>query len=307
MSQDSQSPDQRLRLRKLKDSHLFVLMSLLVAAILLSVLAMGQVWQDGHQALQGNYEAAEVVDLGHNKYRMYYDIIGSQTGIYSAISNDAIHWKQEDGVRKSSADWPSVLNLPDGSWRMYYHNGNSIMSATSSDGLNWTDEPGIRMDVGVPDGTNISDVSEPAVRKIDDKTFLMIYTGIVNQQYSGAPTGSNKMSLFYWATSQDGLNFDKKGVAVDSRNDEFRGQVNGPEIVKWSDGTAHLFFWSSKGIYDAALKNGSFVDPRLTFAKSSSDKTGSPPADPTLLKVGNKWFMYYQEHNKGIYYATLGG
>jgi len=31
----------------------------------------------------------------------------------------------------------------------------------------------------------------------------------------------------------------------------------------------------------------------------------SPPGDPTLGKVGDKWFMYYGQHTKGIFYASL--
>ena len=33
----------------------------------------------------------------------------------------------------------------------------------------------------------------------------------------------------------------------------------------------------------------------------------SPPGDPTLGKIGNKWHMYYGQHTKGIFYATLEG
>jgi hypothetical protein len=31
----------------------------------------------------------------------------------------------------------------------------------------------------------------------------------------------------------------------------------------------------------------------------------NPPGDPTLIEINDKWFMYYGQHTKGIYYATL--
>lgn len=294
---------------KLRELRLFLLMGGLVVIILISVLSMGQVWQDGREALKGPYDAAEVVDIGNGSYRMYYDVTTSpQSGVYSAISSDAVHWKPEPGVRKEAADWPSVTKQANGTWRMYYHNENSIKSATSPDGLNWTDEPGTRMDTA-DSKTNlaIDDVSEPAIRQLPDGTYLMVYTGISNQKFASSAPNNDKTSVFLWATSQDGTTFDKKGLAIDSRNDMFQGQVNGPQIVKWTDGTVHLFFWSKKGIYEAPFKDNTFVDPRVAFAKNENGQpSATPPADPALLKVGNKWFMYYQERGKGIYYATLG-
>ncbi|HWZ65223.1 MAG TPA: hypothetical protein VNX65_00315 [Patescibacteria group bacterium] len=293
---------------KSRDVYLFLTMSALVVVILVSVLSMGKVWQDGREALKGPYDAAEVVEIGSGKYRMYYDIANNpQAGIYSAISSDAVHWKPEPGIRKESGNWPSVVRQPNGSWRMYFHIDNNIKSATSTDGLNWTEEPDVRMNVENPVGLALSDVSEPTVRQLVDGTYLMVYTGMLDQQYGSSTSNNSKTSLFLWATSTDGVTFDRKGLALDSRNDVFKGQVNGPQLVKWTDNTMHLFFWSKKGIYESPFKNDSFVDPRVAFSKGeSSSPSNSPPADPALLKVGDKWFMYYQEPNKGIYYATLG-
>lgn len=292
---------------RLKDVYIFLIMSALVGAIIFSVLSMGQIWQDGKEAIKGNYEAAEVVDLGNGRYRMYYNLSDKpESGIFSAVSTDAVHWGTEKGTRKESSDWPSVNKLGDHSWRMYYHQGNSIKSALSPDGLTWKDESGIRIDTSLDNSdVPLSDVNEPAVRKLDDKTYIMVYTGTTNAQSD--PKG--KTSLFFWATSDNGIDFVKKGIAMDSRNDTFNGQIDGPELVKWTDGSMHLFFWSKKGIYDSTFKdNTTFIDPRLAFTKTSKDKdSGSSvtPADPTLLRVGNKWFMYYQQYGKGIYYATL--
>lgn len=274
----------------------------------MSVLSMGKVWQDGREALKGPYGAAEVVELGNGRYRMYYDIVNNpQAGIYSASSSDAVHWKPEPGIRKESGNWPSVVRQSNGSWRMYFHSNNIIKSAVSADGLGWTEEPGTRMDADNKAGLTLGDVSEPTVRQLVDGTYLMVYTGIIGQQDNNSTSNNSKTSLFLWATSSDGVTFDKQGIALDSRNDVFKGQINGPQLVKWTDNTMHLFFWGKKGIYESPFKNNSFVDPRVAFTKAGNNTPNiSPPADPALLKVGDKWFMYYQEPNKGIYYATLG-
>ncbi|MCX6780095.1 MAG: hypothetical protein NT034_02865 [Candidatus Magasanikbacteria bacterium] len=112
-----------------------------------------------------------------------------------------------------------------------------------------------------------------------------------------------------WATSQDGLNFEKKGIALDSRNDEFKGFLDGCEFVKWDDNSLRMYFWSYKGIYHTEFKDNKFsATAQFDYSNNADSKMDfpmSPPSDPTVIKIGGKWFMYYGQHTKGIDYAVL--
>lgn len=268
-------------------------------------------WQKGDLAISGNYADADAVTLGDGRYRLYYslepEVPGFNGQVYTSISTDGNKWTKEEGTRIEQATFPSVLKLPDGTFRMYYQNAGAIRSAVSSDGLAWDKESGTRIDTDNPAGLALTNVGAPTVVKIGDK-YVMVYFGAINEKYTAAGLVPNKETHpLLWATSQDGLTFEKKGIALDSRNNVFKGWMDGPELVAWDGGENRLYFWGYKGIYNSVFANDKFSQPQLTFstATGNQDFPENPPGDPTLLKVGDIWYMYYGQHEKGIYYATL--
>ncbi|MDP3989632.1 MAG: hypothetical protein Q8Q01_00320 [archaeon] len=269
-------------------------------------------WKIGGSAIPGNYADADIIKLDDGKYRMYYspepEVPGFKGQIYSALSSDGITWSQESGERKQGATFPSLIKLSDGKYRMYFQSQGVINSASSSDGLNWKDDSGTRIDTQNNVGLNLDNVAAPTVIKFDNQ-YLMVYRGTINEKYPGQ-VPNNNIQLLLWAVSSDGLKFDKKGIALDSRNDEFQGLLDGPELVTWDDGSLSLYFWSYKGVYHVQFENGKFsqtsefdfttsTNPRMIFPEN-------PPGDPTITRIGNKWFMYYGQHKEGIFYATIG-
>lgn len=269
----------------------------------------GLSWQYGGPAITGNYADAEVVDLGDGRYRMYYslepEVSGFKGQMYSAVSSDGKSWVQDTGTRMEWATFPSVIKLPDGRYRIYFQNQGVIKSAISDDGLNWSDEAGVRIDAQNPAGLMLANVAAPTTMKIGDD-YVMVYRGTINQKYP-AQVPNQDTQLFLWAVSKDGLNFEKKGVALDSRNSVFKGLLDGPEFVKWDDGSVRLYFWSYRGIYHANFKSGAFSQNAQFDYTTSSDPRNqfpmNPPGDPTLARIGGSWFMYYGQHESGIYYA----
>ena len=268
-------------------------------------------WQEGGVAIAGKYADADLVDLGAGKWRMYYsvepEVPGNKLELYSSTSNDGITWTQEEGVRKEFATFPSVIKLADGKYRLYFQNAGVIKSALSDDGLTWTDEPGTRIEAAEEGLSDIENVGAHSVIELSDGTFLMVYRVMVKERYSqDVPNDSTQ--ILYYAISKDGLTWEKRGLAADSRNETFQGLIDGAELVKWQV-EIRLYFWSYKGIYHLVFENDIFSqepdfdftnnkDPNLKFAPN-------PPGDPTLGKIQEKWFMYYGQHEKGIYYATL--
>lgn len=269
-----------------------------------------EIWEAGGVAIKGTYADADIISLDDGTYRMYYsaepEVENFEGQVYSATSTDGINWVKESGTRKIWATFPSVIPLANGEYRMYFQNAGVIKSALSSDGLTWEDEDGIRIDISNSQGLEFENVAAPTVIYTGD-FYLMVYRGTIDERYSQEVPNSNTQ-LFLWATSEDGIDFEKKGIALDSRNDEFYGLLDGPKLVDW-DGVVRLYFWSYKGIYHVEFENNQFTEEAefdyTTNTNTENKFYENPPGDPTLMKIENKWFMYYGQHTSGIYYATL--
>ncbi len=269
------------------------------------------VWKEGSVAIAGKYADADVIALDNGKYRMYYsaepEVMGFKGQVYSAISSDGVNWDKEDGTRKEWATFPSVIKLPDSKYRMYFQNQGAIKSAVSSDGISWIDDAGTRIDTANNAGLKLENVAAPTVIKVNNEN-IMVYRGTINEKYP-AKVPNNNMQLFFWAISKDGLAFEKKGIALDSRNEIFQGLLDGPEFVEWDNSEVRLYFWSYKGIYYITYNNGAFSKDAVFDYTTNSNPLNqfpeNPPGDPTLAKINGKWFMYYGQHEKGIFYAVL--
>lgn len=270
-------------------------------------------WRKGSDiVLAGAYADSDIVDLGNGQYRMYYAAESETSNfhgqIYSAVSSDGINWTPEDGERKSSMTFPDVIKLQDGRWRMYFQDHDHVIkSAVSGDGLNFTDEDGIRIDRG-ESGYTIDEIGGQGTMILSDGTYLMVYSGQDYEHSYSDKVPNNKTANFFYATSSDGLTWQKRGLAVDSNNSTLEGWVDGADLINF-DGQPRLYFWGYQGIYYANYTSSRFSKPVFTFSPSVFDPSRVYPllgaSDPTLLKINNKWFMYYGRHISGIYYTTL--
>src|SRR3989344_107789 len=266
-------------------------------------------WKYNGIAISGKYADADVINIG-DKYRMYYseepEVQDFKGRVYSSISTDGKTWIQEQGIRKEWATFPSIVKTNDGKYRMYFQNSGAIKSAISTDGLTWKDDSGIRIDKENSLNLNLENVAAPTVIKTDN-SYMMVYRGTMNGKYNNKVPNSD-IQLFLWATSNDGINFEKKGIVLDSRNDEFLGLLDGPELAEWDD-EARLYFWSYKGVYHINYNDRNFLQSaELDYTTSTNQYMKfpeNPPGDPTLVKINGKFFMYYGQHEKGIYYAVL--
>lgn len=270
-------------------------------------------WSTSTKILDG-YADADIVSLDDGKYRMYFGDVPSSNnfihGIFSAISLDGKSWTMEEGVRQANAAFPDVIKLKDGSYRMYFQGGGGIQSATSKDGLNWVKEQGMRIDTVNNAELKLTQVGASTTTQIDDGTFVMVYRGTIDDTYDKeAPNkGTN---LFLWATSSDGLNFQKQGIAVNSRNTTYLGFLDGADFSKWDD-TLRLYYWTYSGIYYSVFDGKTFTGENIAISAKSDNPMAkfspNPPGDPSIIKIGSTWFMYYGKNNEGnqeLYYVTL--
>lgn len=267
-------------------------------------------WKEVGPAFAGTYADTSIVALADGTYRMYTgvqpEVAGNKLEVFSATSKDGITWTKEAGNRKTMATFPEVLKLDDGTYRMYFQNAGVIKSATSKDGLTFTDEAGTRIDITNDAGITLDNVAAPAVLKLNDGSYIMVYRGSINSAYTAETVPNKTMGVLMWATSTDGKTWTKKGLAVDTRTStELKGWADGPALVDF-DGEIRLYFSTYAGIYSSVFSNNSFSTPKFswTLTQKSNTVIGIPPGDPALLKVDSTWYMYFGRHPEGIYYAT---
>jgi len=205
-----------------------------------------------------------VLALPDGTYRMYYTDIDSG-GILSAISSDGLNWTKENGVRIANGEQgsaeeiaadPTVIQLDDGNYRMYYSGKtgpggpntavNRIYSAISSDSLNWQKE-GLRVEsVGTPD-KGWASVSE--IVRTFDRRYRLYYVGnaVFRPYYE---------DYIVSAISDDGLNFTREGIVAG-----LPPQAHDPSVITFSNGTYWLFYAYGNGIYAARSTDGRNFTP----------------------------------------------
>lgn len=215
--------------------------------------------------------------------RLYY--CNSQ-GILSAISSDGTTFAKERGVRISPGENselivcdPTIVDLPDGSIRMYYKGADSmdagpgqsvhkIFSAVSSDGLTFQKE-GLRIDSETSGDNGWASV--PDAIMLPDGRVRLYYVSAAGMEHG---IGS--------AISSDGLNFIKEpGLRVENLVD--------PALVKIGD--RYLLFAASiderftkvpKGIYYLESSDGlNFGEPIAVFQEDDV-------YDPSVLKIDDQ-------------------
>ncbi|MBI4294977.1 MAG: PKD domain-containing protein [Chloroflexi bacterium] len=235
-------------------------------------------WRKLAGALRGGttYDASgtmtpEIVPLADGTYRMYYaGSDGTNWRILSATSSNGLAWTRESGIRVdtfgsySAIYRPSVVTLPDGSYRMYFSAASSeplyadIYSATSADGLAWTVEPGMRIEHGGTYDTVLA--HNPSVVKDADGGYYRFPDGNFRLYYSGWD-GSHFRILS--ASSTDGLAWTEEGIRLNFGHVFSANQVSDPYVVRMGDGSFAMLFSGSNGtpgpgvpLASAAVKQG---------------------------------------------------
>ena len=206
----------------------------------------------------------------------------------SAISSDGLNFQAESGIRLSPISGgfetiicdPTVLELSDGRFRLYYKGANTggvpaihkIFSAISSDGLSFERE-GLVID-SEKTGDN-GWASVPEAIKLSDGRVRLYYVSATFGQRGG----------FVSAISQDGLSFTKEETKIYDYVD--------PSVTKLPDGrfllvVADLSPSGGKQLYNFISEDGIHVDnanPQTIITESV--------ADPAIVKLDDKTYRIY--------------
>ena len=182
----------------------------------------------------------------------------------------------DPGVRLSGGAIPYVLKLKDGGYRMYYcgMSAPGILSAISSDGLEFIKESGVRLS---PVGGNESVVCDPTLVDLPDGRVRMYYKGGTG---GGGGGPSESIHRIYSAVSNDGLNFQREGLVVDSEISGDGGFASVPAAIRLPDSRVRLYYVSNSsyvghGVVSRISSDGinftpestkvaAFVDPEIT-------------------------------------------
>lgn len=161
-------------------------------------------------------------------YKMWYSGNDSNYDrIMYAESDDGITWTKHGVVLEDLGARPDTIMKDGITYKMWYQNFDDghykIYHAISQDGLNWTKQ-GLVLDISDPGELDDFHVSGATVLKEDDNTYKMWYSG----HY-----GNETYRLFY-ATSHNGINWIKQGLALDIGNsgDKEESGVSYPCVIK---------------------------------------------------------------------------
>ena len=191
-----------------------------------------------------------IAELGDGRWRMYFESRGPADRPYvicSAISPDQLSWELEDGIRIEAFEGlggPRYLPLPDGRGRIYCcaavagERGKSVVSAVTTDGLNFDMEPDFRIHAEALEpemrGMTAGEVHAPNKDGDPWTMFFSVWEKIpegsgpyakprLNADAQADEFVTNSVtddisgyrSRIFVAHSDDGLNFERAGCAIE--------------------------------------------------------------------------------------------
>lgn len=222
------------------------------------------------------------------------------TNSSSAAKSEA---KKEDWVKNSAILFPDVTStdthkLADGTFRMYFQQKGKIVYADSKDATTFES----------PKSTGVSEevgkfLSNPAVIKISEDNWLMVYEEQPMQQpgQKPGPPGAQSQRNLMLATSKDGQNFTKAGLAIDSsKDDNYFASV--PDLIQTPDGKIRMYY-----VCGGEATCSTISADGKTWAKEAGVRMQDKAVDPDVGYKNGQWTMYFSTltgDNNSFFKAT---
>lgn len=129
-----------------------------------------------------------ILPLNAGGFRMLYSVIGT-TGafnVYSATSADGLAWANDTGTALYGAQFPTMVKLNSGDWRVYFTSASQIWSALSTN-----------------EGRNWSSTSVVVAQTAGQVASTVLTSGKVRLYYTAPLTGNTSNTLLLSALSTD--------------------------------------------------------------------------------------------------------
>lgn len=300
-----------------------------------SAVNIGAPWVKGNNIFtDNNWNNMVVIKLSDNNYRMYFH---DSDNMKMAKSTDGQHFDEPTMLFKG--EMPTVIQLPDGQWRMYYFVNadqpaqqqnqppgpgqqpppmqcnsdacpppkHKLVSAVSTDGDTWTPEPGVRLEAANT-GYERDTMIHPTVIRIGDGSYKLYYDGEV------VPTSPLALAVHYRkilsASSKDGLTWTRDpGYRIDEKP-VHTWEAYSPKAL-YENGKVVLHFTTPNGIYEATStdtlnftvsKNPVFTPGRIPMPGDIGAMDSYQ--DAYVLPDGSVNRIYFWINGQGIFYAS---
>lgn len=197
-------------------------------------------------------------------------------------------WTKNPDVLMENTTSTCTLRLDDGTYRMYFMAEGAIFYADSKDGTTF----GEKKPTGVTQSMGKM-ISNPSVLEISKNDWIMVYEEQPEKKPGpgpGGPPSSQTQRNLYLATSSDGKNFKKVGIAIDSSKEEednFFASV--PELVKLPDRKVRMYYVSGGEAIGSAIS----TDKGRTWKREPGFRLEDFAVDPEIIYENGKWIMYY--------------
>lgn len=238
-----------------------------------------------------------------------------QAGVYLAFSEDALNWRELNGGQpvlvpqvggKLTRD-PSICRGPDGQYHMVWTTSWSDKGfgvAHSKDLLNWSQQQVVPVNADEPKARN---TWAPEIF-YDDATqqYVVIWSTTIEGLFPETQAqGDNRLNHRIYATTTSDFNtwtpkqlfYDGGFNVIDAflfQKDGKYGMVVKDETVEPAAEKNLRVVWSEGGVMGPWGKAGSpFTDNRQAWAEG-----------PAVIRVGDRWLVYYDKYNKGGYGAV---
>lgn len=197
-------------------------------------------------------------------------------------------WTKNPDVLMENTTSTCTLRLDNGTYRMYFMAEGGIFYADSTDGKTFGD----KKPTGITQSTGKM-ISNPAVLKISKNDWIMVYEEQPEKKPGpgpGGPPSPQTQRNLYLATSSDGKNFKKAGIAIDSSkeaDDNYFASV--PELVKLPDGKIRMYYVSGGEATGSAIS----TDKGRTWKREAGFRLEDFAVDPEIIYENGQWIMYY--------------
>ena len=206
----------------------------------------------------------------------------------TALQNTTETWKKFSDVLFDATS-TDTHKLADGTYRTYLMQEGQIVYADSKDAITYS----APMPTGITEDAGMM-ISNPAVIETTPGNWIMIYemSPIKQPGQKEKMNGKTNQRNLYMATSTDGKNFTKSGIAIDSsKEDNYFASV--PDLIKLSDGKIRMYYVSGGEAIGSAIS----ADNGKTWTRETGYRLQNMAVDPdVMLKQINgkdKYVMYY--------------